>query len=101
MRDSGFYKALFPAPLLDVIRDVGILFLPKTRQQVCFEIISDRQLKVAKNALAKSHKLLKAAEGSSIYHFAAVPVKVLRNSLNLTESSFSEFEEHHKWNAMA
>ena len=54
-----------------------------------------------RNALAKSQKLLKAAEGSSIYHFSVVLVKVLWNSLNLTESSFSEFEEHHKWNVVA
>ena len=36
-----------------------------------------------------------------MYHFAAVPVKVLWNSLNLTESSFNELEEHHKWKVVA
>ena len=36
-----------------------------------------------------------------MYHFAAVPVKVLWNSLNLTESSFNELEEHHRWKVVA
>ena len=36
-----------------------------------------------------------------MYHFAAVPVKILWNSLNLTESSFNELEEHHKWKVVA
>ena len=54
-----------------------------------------------RNTLAKSQKLLKAAEGNSMYHFVTVLVKVLWNSLKLIDSSFSEFKEHHKWNVVA
>ena len=54
-----------------------------------------------RKALAKSQKLLKGTEGNSIYHLAAIPVKVLWNSLNLIESSFNELEEHHKWKVVA
>ena len=50
-----------------------------------------------RNTLAKSQKLLNATEGNSIYHFVALLVRVLCNSLNQTESSFSELEENHKW----
>ena len=63
-----------------------------------YRTISSKWLR---NALAKSQKLLKAVEGNSIYHFAVVPIKVLWNSLNLNESSFSEFEEHHKCKVVA
>ena len=54
-----------------------------------------------RNALAKSQKLLNTAEGNWMYHFVAVLVKVLWNSLNLTKYSFSELEEHHKWKVVA
>ncbi len=36
-----------------------------------------------------------------MYHFAAVPVNVLWNSLSLTESSFNELEEHQRWKVVA
>ena len=53
MRNSGFNKALMSSPLLDVIRDVGGLVLPKSRQQVRSKIISDRKLKVAKKCTSQ------------------------------------------------
>ena len=73
------------------------LFCLKVDNKSVLKSYQTRSWKWLRKALAKSQKLLKAAEGSSIYHFSAVPIKVLWNSLNLTESSFSEFEEHHKW----
>ena len=60
-----------------------------------------RSWKWLRKALAKSQKLLKAAEGNSIYHLASIPVKVLWNSLNLIQSSFNKLEEHHKWKVVA
>ena len=36
-----------------------------------------------------------------MYHFAIVPIKVLWNSLNLTESSFNELKEHHRCKVVA
>ena len=56
-----------------------------------------RSWKWLRNTLAKSQKLSNATKGSSMYHFAAVLVRVLWNNLNQTMLSFSELEEHHKW----
>ena len=50
-----------------------------------------------RNTFPKSKKLSNVEEGSSISHFAATLVKVLSKILNRTVSSFSEFEEHHRW----
>ena len=36
-----------------------------------------------------------------MYHFAAVLIKFLWNSLNRTESSFNELEEHQRWKVVA
>ena len=77
------------------------LFCLKVDNKSVLKSYRTRSWKWLRNAIAKSQKLLKAAEGNSMYHFAAALVKVLYNSLNLTESSFSEFEEHHKWNVVA
>ena len=38
--------------------------------------------------------------GSSMYHLAAVPVRVHWNSLSLMESSTLLLDEHHKWNVI-
>ena len=53
--------------------------------------------KWCKNALPRLPKSTKLVVGSSIYHLAAAPIKVLWKSLNLTLSSIKEFEEHHRW----
>ena len=53
--------------------------------------------KWCKNALAKFPKSTNSANGNSIYHFVATPIKVLWKSLNRTLSSIKEFEEHHRW----
>jgi len=42
-------------------------------------------------------KLLKEALGNSMYHLAARLVSVFWKRWSLTESSFKEFGEHHKW----
>jgi len=49
-----------------------------------------------KNVVAKVVNLSKEALGISMYHLAAGLVSVLWKRWNLTESSFKEFDEHHK-----
>ena len=57
--NSGFNKALLPPPLLDVVRDVGGLILPKSRQQVHSEIISERKLEVTNDSISQVPKTAK------------------------------------------
>ena len=53
--------------------------------------------KWVKKVVAKAVKLSNKAHGNSMYHFAARLVFVHWKRHNLTESSFKEFDEHHKW----
>ena len=53
--------------------------------------------KWCKNALPRLPKSTKLVVGSSIYHLATAPIKVLWKILNRTLSSIKEFEEHHRW----
>ena len=56
--------------------------------------------KCVRNTVANEPKSTNECCGSSMYHFAAVTVKVRWKSHNRTESSMREFEEHHKWNVV-
>ena len=40
------------------------------------------------------------AYGSSIYHLAAAPIRVLWNNLILMESSTMLLDEHQRWNVI-
>ena len=46
--------------------------------------------------IARVVKLSKEALGNSMYHLAVGPVSVRWKRRNPTESSFKEFDEHHK-----
>ena len=50
-----------------------------------------------RKAIASSPKKEYHERSSSMYHFAALPIRVHWNNRNWTESSFSELDEHHKW----
>jgi len=52
--------------------------------------------KWVKNVVAKDVKLSNEAHGNSMYHFAAGLLSVRWKRRSLTESSFREFDEHHK-----
>ena len=73
------------------------LFFPKFDNNSVPESYQTRSWKWLRNTVAKSRKQSYAVEGSSMYHFAATWVNVLWKSLNRTESSFIEFEEHQRW----
>ena len=59
-----------------------------------------RSWKYCRNMKARELKSRYLACGSSMYHLAAVPMRVRWNSLILMESSTMLFDEHHRWNIM-
>jgi hypothetical protein len=50
--------------------------------------------------MARVLKSVKKPRGSSIYHFAAEPVRVCWKSHNRMESSIKELDEHKRWKVM-
>ena len=53
--------------------------------------------KFFRNSVAKAPTLLMAARGNSIYHLAALPIRVRENSRSQTLSSTMELDMDHKW----
>jgi hypothetical protein len=45
-------------------------------------------------------KSVKKTHGSSIYHFAAEPMRICWKSRNRMESSIKELDEHQRWKVM-
>ena len=50
--------------------------------------------------MARVLKSVKKPRGSSIYHFAAEPMRVRWKSRNRMESSIKEMDEHQRWKVM-
>ena len=53
--------------------------------------------KFFRNFIAKAPKVLMAARGNSIYHLAALPVRVRGNSQSRIISSTMELDTDHRW----
>ena len=56
--------------------------------------------KCVKNAIAKALNSQKECCGNSMYHFAAILVRVLWKILRRIEPPIKELDEHHKWNVI-
>ena len=56
--------------------------------------------KFFKNSVAKAPNVLMAARGNSMYHLAALPIRVRENIRSQTLSSTMELDMDHKWKAV-
>ena len=95
--NRGLNKSSTTSPLMNVIRNVGVIVLSQWHTKIYNHIRLDKELEMCHKNHLQRIEILNEVVGNSMNHFEALQVRVHGKMWSRMLSSNKELDTHHRW----